>query len=173
MTGQWEAFLGRIQHGKNRLEPFLKGIEDYVREVVGKVGQAQPSQKKPETVQPDSAPQAPVAPSRTPDVRFDAGTSLNDLLHRAFGFTAFRSNQEEVCRAVIDGKTSLLVMPTGRASRSVISCPASRAAGRRWCQPVDRLMEDQSSKLRDQGFSVACIHSGQQRAVSRRSASTI
>jgi len=132
MTGQWEAFLGRIQRGKDSLGPFLKGIEDYVREVVGKVGQAQPSQKKPETVQPDSAPQAPVAPSRTPDVRFDAGTSLNDLLHRAFGFTAFRSNQEEVCRAVIEAKTSCSSCLLGRASRSVISCPPSRAAGRRW-----------------------------------------
>lgn len=37
MTGQWEAYLTRIQRGKAQLEPFLKGIEDYVREVVGKV----------------------------------------------------------------------------------------------------------------------------------------
>ena len=39
MTGQWEAYLKRIQRGEAQLEPFLKGIEDYVREVVGKVGQ--------------------------------------------------------------------------------------------------------------------------------------
>ena len=38
MTGQWEAYLKRIQRGTASLEPFLKGIEDYVREVVGKVG---------------------------------------------------------------------------------------------------------------------------------------
>ena len=39
MTGQWEAYLKRIQRGAAQLGPFLKGIEDYVREVVGKVGQ--------------------------------------------------------------------------------------------------------------------------------------
>src|ERR1035437_5868999 len=36
MTGQWEAYLTRIQRGKAQLAPFLKGIEDYVRDVVGK-----------------------------------------------------------------------------------------------------------------------------------------
>src|ERR1035441_7357864 len=39
MTGQWEAYLHRIQRGTAQLSPFVKGIEDYVREVVGKVGQ--------------------------------------------------------------------------------------------------------------------------------------
>jgi len=38
MTGQWEAYLKGIQRGNAALEPFLKDIEDYVREVVGKVG---------------------------------------------------------------------------------------------------------------------------------------
>ncbi len=39
MTGQWEAYLKRIQRGEAKLEPFLHGIEDYVRDVIGKVGQ--------------------------------------------------------------------------------------------------------------------------------------
>ncbi len=39
MTGQWEAYLKRIQRGEAELEPFLHGIEDYVRDVIGKVGQ--------------------------------------------------------------------------------------------------------------------------------------
>ncbi len=43
MTGQWEAYLKRIQRGTAQLAPFLKGIEDYVREVVGKVGQTRPA----------------------------------------------------------------------------------------------------------------------------------
>src|ERR1019366_1382441 len=42
MTGQWEAYLHRIQRGTAQLGPFVKGIEDYVREVVGKVGQVTP-----------------------------------------------------------------------------------------------------------------------------------
>src|ERR1022692_4713072 len=49
MTGQWEAYLHRIHRGTALLEPFLKGIEDYVRDVVGKVGQvpARPRQGNP------------------------------------------------------------------------------------------------------------------------------
>ena len=43
MTGQWEAYLHRIHRGTAELAPFMKGIEDYVREVVGKVGQADPA----------------------------------------------------------------------------------------------------------------------------------
>src|SRR5271166_5536347 len=38
MTGQWEAYLKRIQRGEAKLEPFLRGIEDYVRNVIDKVG---------------------------------------------------------------------------------------------------------------------------------------
>ena len=38
MTGQWEAYLKRIQRGEAQLEPFLEGIEEYVREVVGRSG---------------------------------------------------------------------------------------------------------------------------------------
>src|SRR5581483_8501274 len=38
MTGQWEAYLKRIQRGTAKLGPFIEGIEEYVREVVGKVG---------------------------------------------------------------------------------------------------------------------------------------
>jgi len=43
MTGQWEAFLKKIQHGDSQLEPFLDGISQYVRSVVTKVGQASPA----------------------------------------------------------------------------------------------------------------------------------
>ncbi|WP_309888976.1 DNA topoisomerase 3 [Archangium sp.] len=37
MTGQWEAWLQRIERGSGDLDSFLKGIEAYVIEVVGKV----------------------------------------------------------------------------------------------------------------------------------------
>ena len=47
MTGQWEAYLKRIQRGEAQLGPFLKGIEDYVTGVVGKVGQTPPAAKAP------------------------------------------------------------------------------------------------------------------------------
>ncbi len=42
MTGQWEAFLNRIQQGEAQLDPFLERISDYVRSVVGRVSQTTP-----------------------------------------------------------------------------------------------------------------------------------
>ena len=56
MTGQWEAYLHRIQRGSAQLAPFLKGIEDYVTEVVGKVAQT-PAVPRP-------ASEAPAGPTR-------------------------------------------------------------------------------------------------------------
>jgi DNA topoisomerase-3 len=38
MTGQWEAYLKRIERGEADLPAFLADIERYVREVVGKAG---------------------------------------------------------------------------------------------------------------------------------------
>ncbi|AGC41876.1 DNA topoisomerase III [Myxococcus stipitatus DSM 14675] len=37
MTGQWEAWLQRIERGEGRLDEFIRGIEKYVIEVVGHV----------------------------------------------------------------------------------------------------------------------------------------
>src|SRR5581483_3538646 len=107
MTGQWEAFLERIQRGSAQLAPFLEGIERYVCEVVGKTGEAA---SKPR--QPVSEPRPPgsgyrtepsTAPSPTgechPAGANGAADRLYELLHSAFGFASFRPNQEAVCRA--------------------------------------------------------------------------
>ncbi len=42
MTGQWEAQLQRIQRGQGDLVTFMKGIEEYVRGVVGGGNNSQP-----------------------------------------------------------------------------------------------------------------------------------
>ncbi|WP_342378260.1 DNA topoisomerase 3 [Myxococcus stipitatus] len=46
MTGQWEAWLQRIERGEGRLDEFIRGIEKYVIEVVGHVppGSSAPAQ---------------------------------------------------------------------------------------------------------------------------------
>ncbi len=46
MTGQWEAWLQRIERGEGRLDEFIRGIEKYVTEVVGR-GPAGPAQAMP------------------------------------------------------------------------------------------------------------------------------
>ncbi len=211
MTGQWEAYLKRIQRGEAKLEPFLHGIEDYVRDVIGKVGgipaAARESAKRVEPA--TESVQEPIAPhpvlrafpksngggnganSQAAAANPEAGTasvrvsavdleappaitaepdeSLDALLHRAFGFLAFRANQEEVCRTVIEGRDALLVMPTGAGKSLCYQLPGLARGGTTLViSPLIALMEDQFRKLRDRGFEVECIHSGRDRAASRQ-----
>jgi DNA topoisomerase III len=176
MTGQWEAYLKRIQRGEARLEPFLHGIEDYLRDVIGKVGQlpaaprrgngaaAAPAAHRPHVVQPVLAQRLTTEP-----VVATEGEPLNALLHRAFGFTSFRANQEEVCRTVIEGRDALLVMPTGAGKSLCYQLPGLARGGTTLViSPLIALMEDQYAKLRERGFAVECIHSGRDRAASRQ-----
>jgi DNA topoisomerase III len=104
MTGQWEAYLKRIQRGEAQLEPFIEGIEDYVREVVGKVGKVPAAPRRSKTAGGFKRLQARQRPAgESPESLRMRGSDA--LLHRAFGFPAFRANQEEVCRTVIEGAT--------------------------------------------------------------------
>jgi RecQ family ATP-dependent DNA helicase len=93
---------------------------------------------------------------------------LGELLHNAFGFSSFRPNQEAVCRAAIDGKDVLLVMPTGSGKSLCYQLPAIARGGTTLViSPLIALMEDQVAKLKQQGFAVGSIHSGRDRAASR------
>jgi DNA topoisomerase-3 len=155
MTGQWEAYLKRIERGQGELAPFMEGIADYVREVIGKVGSAPPAAK----------------PSIAPAVEPAAVTSkdLPTLLHEAFGFSEFRPSQEAVCKAVVDGKDVLLVMPTGAGKSLCYQLPGLALGGTTLViSPLIALMEDQVAKLQQRGFAVERIHSGRDRAASRQ-----
>jgi RecQ family ATP-dependent DNA helicase len=94
---------------------------------------------------------------------------LAALLHRAFGFNAFLPNQEAVCRAVIEGRDVLLVMPTGSGKSLCYQLPAIARGGTTLViSPLIALMEDQVAKLKARGFAVECIHSGRRRMDSRQ-----
>ncbi len=98
-----------------------------------------------------------------------SGDPLLALLRRAFGFSSFRANQEIVCRAAIEGKDVLLVMPTGAGKSLCYQLPGIARGGTTLViSPLIALMEDQASKLGSLGFSVARIHSGLDRAISRQ-----
>ena len=162
MTGQWEAYLHRIQRGSAQLAPFLKGIEDYVTEVVGKVAQTPAVPRS--TV--EAAPSA--APVNKPEPTRYTGTP-QELLRNAFGFEQFRANQEAVCRAVIDGQDALLVMPTGAGKSLCYQLPGIARGGTTLViSPLIALMEDQAAKLRERGLAVERIHSGRDRAAARQ-----
>ncbi|MCL4793816.1 MAG: DNA topoisomerase 3 [Bryobacteraceae bacterium] len=169
MTGQWEARLARIQRGTDQLAPFLEGIEDYVREVVGKVGSVKPAihARPPTPVPKEAVPKVP-APD-APPLAAPVSGPLAELLHRAFGFPGFRPNQEAVCRAAIEGRDVLLVMPTGSGKSLCYQLPGLARGGTTLViSPLIALMEDQVAKLKERGFAVERIHSGRDRAASRQ-----
>jgi len=199
MTGQWEAYLKRIQRGAAQLGPFLKGIEDYVREVVGKVGETPHPAKAAVAVESPSPPIVPAPPRATitegrgfspaaprPSTKTIENTGgallgllqhpagslsgdLKALLHRAFGFDSFLPNQEAVCRAAIEGRDVLLVMPTGSGKSLCYQLPGIALGGTTLVvSPLIALMEDQVAKLKERRFAVERIHSGRPRADSRR-----
>jgi DNA topoisomerase-3 len=148
MTGQWEAYLGRIQRGQAQLAPFLKGIEDYVREVVGKVGSSPSSPKAP----PPPAPVPFRKPTAAPPDKSDSG--LLHILRERFGFADFRPNQEAACRALVAGDDLLLVMPTGSGKSLCYQLPGVALGGTTLVvSPLIALMEDQVAKLNAMGFA--------------------
>ncbi|MEO7651424.1 MAG: DNA topoisomerase 3, partial [Bryobacteraceae bacterium] len=173
MTGQWEAYLKRIQRGSAQMEPFLRGIEEYVTKVVGKAGE-HPAVARAAANGNGSAPRqsalAHTEPAPVPAMRVNVpGESLAELLHRGFGFSRFRPNQEVVCRTVTEGRDVLLVMPTGSGKSLCYQLPGVARGGTTLViSPLIALMEDQVAKLKERGFSVARIHSGRDRAASRQ-----
>src|SRR4051794_40409118 len=96
-------------------------------------------------------------------------SDLASLLHKTFGFTGFRANQEAVCRAATDGQDVLLVMPTGAGKSLCYQLPAIARGGTALViSPLIALMDDQAAKLTSAGLRVARIHSGLQREQARQ-----
>lgn len=54
---------------------------------------------------------------------------LNGVLNSAFGFSSFRPNQEEVCRAAIEGRDVPPVMPTGSGKLLCYQLPGITRGG--------------------------------------------
>jgi len=171
MTGQWEAHLKRIQRGAEPLEPFLEGIANYVRQVVGKVGNPTMAAKAVGVTAVGDPPRLRTQPEQaeTPAPAPLTSNSLPSLLQKAFGFSTFRPNQEAVCRATVEGKDALLVMPTGSGKSLCYQLPGIARGGTTLViSPLIALMEDQVAKLKERGFAVDRIHSGRNRAASRQ-----
>ena len=103
-------------------------------------------------------------PSRRP-------TSANDLetlMRATFGHTVFRPFQEEVCRAVTEGRDALLVMPTGAGKSLCYQLPGLARGGTTLVlSPLIALMEDQVQALQALGLAAERIHSGRDRLDSR------
>lgn len=115
---------------------------------------------EPYVAAPRTEPRTEPRPTRSRD--------LQALLREPFGLTSFRPAQEEVCRAVAEGRDVLLVMPTGAGKSLCYQLPGLARGGTTLVvSPLIALMEDQVQKLEALGLSAARIHSGRERAESR------
>src|SRR5713226_1758529 len=81
-------------------------------------------------------------------------------LHRHFGHTAFRPGQEDLVRAVLDGRDVLAVMPTGSGKSLGFQLPSLLLPGTTLVvSPLISLMKDQVDELNRRGIRAAALHS--------------
>jgi len=86
--------------------------------------------------------------------------SLLPLLHQFWGYTSFRPLQREAMAAVMDGRDSLLVLPTGGGKSLCFQAPALVRDGLALVvSPLIALMKDQVDTLVANGIGAACYNS--------------
>ena len=85
---------------------------------------------------------------------------LRDVLRRYWGFDAFRPFQAETARTILDGRDSLLVLPTGGGKSLAYQAPALVGEGLAVVvSPLIALMFDQVSALVQAGVPAAFYNS--------------
>jgi len=123
------------------------------------------------SVHPDQIP-TPTEARSTPDRAKSPRVSrreVMDLVQRFWGFDALRPIQEDAIRAALQGRDSLVVMPTGGGKSLCYQVPPL-ATGRLAvvASPLISLMKDQVDGLEIAGYPAAALHSGLDADESRR-----
>jgi ATP-dependent DNA helicase RecQ len=84
-----------------------------------------------------------------------------ELLARVFGYGAFRPGQEEIVEAVLAGRDTLAIMPTGGGKSLCFQLPAlCREGVTVVISPLIALMRDQVRSLREAGVEAGALTSG-------------
>tara|TARA_R110002111_G_scaffold262289_1_gene337879 strand:- start:182785 stop:184608 length:1824 start_codon:yes stop_codon:yes gene_type:complete len=95
--------------------------------------------------------------------------ALLDKLHEYWGYAEFRPLQQEAMTAVLEGRDSLVVLPTGGGKSLCYQAPALCMDGMAVVvSPLISLMKDQVDALRVCGISAAYLNSSQGQDESRR-----
>jgi ATP-dependent DNA helicase RecQ len=90
----------------------------------------------------------------------EAFADAHRVLHETFGYSEFRSGQEEVLRVLLGGENCLAVMPTGAGKSLCFQIPALVRGGLTIVvSPLVALMEDQVAALRLAGVPAEAINS--------------
>jgi ATP-dependent DNA helicase RecQ len=96
----------------------------------------------------------------TPQYDIFAASSADRVLREVFGYESFRAGQEEVIRAVLEGRDCLAVMPTGAGKSLTFQVPAKLLPGTVVVvSPLISLMKDQVDALEAFGFRATAINS--------------
>lgn len=83
------------------------------------------------------------------------------LLRDVFGFDAFRPGQKDIVEAVVDGRNTLAIMPTGGGKSLCFQLPALVRDGVTVViSPLIALMRDQVRGLREAGVEAGALTSG-------------
>jgi len=85
---------------------------------------------------------------------------LLDALKHSFGYQSFRQGQEDIIINLLDGRDSLVLMPTGGGKSMCYQLPATLLPGLTIVvSPLIALMKDQVDSLLLQGISAAFVNS--------------
>ncbi|WP_369147708.1 DNA helicase RecQ [Streptomyces sp. R44] len=95
----------------------------------------------------------------------DATAEISDaarVLHRVFGYSSFRGEQQEIIEQVVGGGDALVLMPTGGGKSLCYQIPALVRAGTGVViSPLIALMQDQVDALRALGVRAGFLNSTQ------------
>ena len=87
--------------------------------------------------------------------------SIQQILKQYWGYTSFRPLQEDIINAVLEGKDTLALLPTGGGKSICFQVPALAKEG--LClvvSPLIALIKDQVESLKQKGIPALAIYSG-------------